>query len=114
MHTNTFNSSSMISITSSLLMSLDGDNAGIINDKIASKFTENSSDIEKRNTKAIKEYWKKMLEIYKFYVFSTFSLICIRYIIDFSAGRVRDSIEQSSWFEIKFIDQKRFLNDKIC
>ena len=53
-------------------MSLDEDNVGIINDKIASKFTESSPDIEKRSMEAIKECWKKMLEIYKFCVSSTF------------------------------------------
>ena len=110
---NTFNSSSMIFITSSLLISLDGDNASIINDKIASKFTESSPDVKGRSMEAIKERWKKMLEIYKFCIPFTFLLICTRYIIDFNVGRVRDSTKQSSWFEIKFIDQKRFLNDKI-
>ena len=46
---------SMISITSSLLMPLDEDNVDIINDKIASKFTESSSDVKRHSTKAIKE-----------------------------------------------------------
>ena len=77
-------------------MPLDGDNAGIINDKIAAKFTESSPDVEGRSTEAIKEHWKKMLETYRFCVPSTFSLICTRYIIDFSADRARGSIEQSS------------------
>ena len=91
-------------------MPLDGDNAGIINDKIAAKFTESSPDVEGRSTEAIKERWKKMLETYRFCVSSTFSLMCSRYIIDFSAGRAIGSTGQPPWFEIKFIDQKRFLD----
>ena len=86
---------------------------GIINDKIASKFTESSPDIEKRSMEAIKEYWKKILKIYKFCIFSTFLLIYIKYIIDFNINRMKDFIEQFSWFEIKFIDQKRFLDGKV-
>ena len=47
-------------------MPLDGDNAGIIYDKIAAKFVEGSPDIEGRSTEAIKERWKKLLETYRF------------------------------------------------
>ena len=47
-------------------MPLDGDNAGIIYDKIAAKFVEGSPDIEGHSTEAIKERWKKLLETYKF------------------------------------------------
>jgi len=47
-------------------MSLDGDNVGIIHDKIAVKFGESSPDIEGRSTEAIKERWKKLLETYRY------------------------------------------------
>jgi hypothetical protein len=47
-------------------MLLDGDNAGIIHDKIAAKFTESSPDIEGHSTEAIKERWKKLLETYRY------------------------------------------------
>ena len=56
----------MVPTVLSLLMSLDGDNVGIIHDKIAVKFGESSPDIEGRSTEAIKERWKKLLETYRY------------------------------------------------
>ena len=49
----------------SLLMPLDGDNSGIIFDKIAAEFLQSTPDAEGRSTEAIRERWKKMLESYR-------------------------------------------------
>jgi hypothetical protein len=56
----------MVPSALSLLISLDGDNVGIIHDKIAAKFAESSPDIEGCSMEAIKEHWKKLLEIYRY------------------------------------------------
>lgn len=54
------------SLTLGLLMLLDGDNSGIIFDKIAAAFAESSPEVEGRSTDAIKERWKKMQEAYRY------------------------------------------------
>jgi hypothetical protein len=55
-----------IHIPPNLLMPLESDNAGIIIDKIASRFAENCPNGDARSTEAVKERWKKLLETYRF------------------------------------------------
>ena len=51
--------------TFSLLIPLDGNNSGLIFDKIAAKFLQSISDAEGYSTEAIQERWKKLLESYR-------------------------------------------------
>ena len=55
----------LFSLTLSLLIPLDGDNSGIIYDKIAAAYAESSPEVDGRSTDAIKERWKKMQEAYR-------------------------------------------------
>ena len=52
-------------------LTLDGDNSGIIMDKIAARFTDSGPEVEGRSTEAIKERWKKLLESYRYAIWMT-------------------------------------------
>ena len=53
--------------TFTFLIPLDGDNSGIINDKIAAEFAAASPEVEGRSTDAIRERLKKMTETYRYF-----------------------------------------------
>jgi hypothetical protein len=48
------------------LIALDGDNSGIIMDKIAARFNDSSPVGGGRSSEAVKERWKKLLESYRY------------------------------------------------
>ena len=53
--------------TFTFLIHLDGDNSGIINDKIAAEFAAASPEVEGRSTDAIRERLKKLTETYRYF-----------------------------------------------
>jgi len=94
-----------------LLTPLDGDTAGAIFDQIAAEFLQNTPDAERRSTDAIRERWKKMLESYRYA--RQLHELKARYIIDFTAGRVKGSTGRAPWFDLNSEEQKECLKKKV-